>query len=236
MGTSGVNALLDGSSLPKGGASSGQPAWDNHETGIRNEIKRLQEEIKNLSRDDKLSSEQRARQKQALQEEIHSLNSELRQYKLQKRQEEVREKQDGAKPDAPEADKKAADKKETAENLRQFGSEKLGVIVTLSLSKDQVASLEKVRKHLEGRHRTADSREEKADLQKKLDNVPTDVWQKIVITEDSLKDPQGGGKFGTGVIYDRGHGPGKDDSRTSAPGNASVSQTGIFGNASFVLS
>lgn len=179
IGTIGMNAASNHNIQPKNNMV--KPAWDNQETGIRNEIKSLQEKLKNISRDDELSGEQKARQKQAIQEEIQSLNSELRQYQIQKRQEEVRRKQEEARPE-PKTDGGT----ENQGASRTFGSEKLGVIINISLSQDQVSGLEKVRKDLEGKQRTAYTDEEKEKLQGKIDNVSKDIGKKVVITEDAI--------------------------------------------------
>ncbi len=65
-----------------------QPAQDNYETDIRKQISNLQEKMKNISNNKEMSSEQKVKERQAVQEEIQNLNSELRQYQIQKRQEE----------------------------------------------------------------------------------------------------------------------------------------------------
>lgn len=235
MGTAGINALSNNSISPKGGISSGQSAWDNQETSIRNEIKRLQEEVKALSKDDKLSEEQKSRQKQALQEEIQSLNSELKQYQIQKRQEEVQKKQENAKPGNAKSDTRNTDKEDADEGRQIFGSEQLGVIITISLSNDQVSSLEKVRKDLEGKQRTASTEEEKEKLQQKIDNVSKDIGQKIVITEDSLKNGEAAGKFGTGIIgIDNKEDSEKDDSPWATGKKLFENQNEIFENVSVI--
>lgn len=98
--------------------SSKQPTLDSHESSLRKQITNLQEEMKTISNDKEMSDEQRTKKKQAAQEELQNLNSELRQYQMQKRQEEAAKKQEAAKEALKNANSKPAptddDKTKTA--------------------------------------------------------------------------------------------------------------------------
>ncbi len=232
----GMNASV-GSRIPsKSGMSSGQSAWDGRGSSIRSQIKRLQEEVKSVSKDDQLSEEQKSKRTQALQREIQDLNSQLRKQQLEKRQEELQKKQEKTTPDTQKAkvqgtetqkaeaqgtETQKADKKGTAEGQKMFGSEQLGVIITISLSKDQVSYLKNMQKDLEKQQKAAGSEEEK-------DNIR----HKIVFTEEGIKNTKKENKFGTGVILD---GKKAEDTHTQPERKISLNQNDPFGNVSVVI-
>lgn len=239
MGTTGMSTSLGGNIPSKSELSSGQSTWDSRGSNIRSQIKRLQEEIKNVAKDDKLSEEQKSKQKQALQQEIQDLNSKLRQHQLEKRQEEIQEKQEKEKTKA-DAQKDAeqavagqkAEEKDISDSQKMFGSKELGVIITISLSKDQVTYLKNMRKDLEKQQKAAGTEEEKENVRKRMENVSKGMSQKIVFTEDSLKTSQKDNKFGTGIILDEKK---EEDSRTMPGKKMIVNQNEPFENVSVVI-
>ncbi len=239
MGTMGMNASLKGSIPSQNDMSSGQSAWDSRGSSIRSQIKRLQEEIKSVAKDDKLSEEQKSKQKQALQQELQDLNSQLRQHQLEKRQEEIQKKQekeeakaDRQKETTQAASGQKADAKDTQEDQKMFGSEQLGVIITISLSKDQVTYLKNMRKDLEKQQKAAGTEEERENVRTRMENVSKGMGQKIIITEEGIKNSQKDNKFGTGVVLDEKK---EEDTRTLPGKKMIVNQNEPFENVSVVI-
>ena len=176
---------------PQTNTSSKQSSLDNYETKLRKEISTLQEEMKSISNDKKMTDDQKTKKKQAVQEEIQNLNTELRQHQIEKRQEEAAKKQEALKKASEEANKGTgidSDDENADQKPVVYGSEELGVLITLSNTKTQMTGMQKVRTSLEGQQRTAATEEEKADIQKKINNVSKGIGQKIVITEDTIAD------------------------------------------------
>lgn len=192
--------------------SSKQPALDNHESSLRKQITDLQEKVKTISNNQEMSEEQKTKEKQAAQEQLQNLNSELRRYQQQKKQEEAAQKQEDTKQAIKEVSEKSeVDKtvqtedgektektsgvsgsnaskieKDEEETPTLLGSKEAGVLVTLSSNKEQIADMGRIRTALEGRQRTAPTEEEKASLQEKIARVSSGIGKKIVITEDTI--------------------------------------------------
>lgn len=300
MSISGVSPSSRNSASPK------QSAPDNHETSLRKQITRLQEEMRTISNDKEMPDDQKSKKKQSVQEQIQNLNSELRQYQIQKRQEEAAKKQESIKQATENAGTKEtrnketntkdagikktgiketntkdagiketsvkdtgiketnvkdtgikeADIKETSakdtkikENKNDAavkdtgnssadtrpavsGSEESGVLISLSTAKEQMADMRKVRTSLEARQRTATTEEEKASLQKKIDNVTKSIGKKIVITEDTISSFRKTGKPGTGSIQGRENASKqKADAQKAYDENLDVlNRTGVINN------
>lgn len=186
MNIGGINASSQGNMPVQ------QPTQDSYETDIRKQISDLQEKMKNISNDKEMSDEQKVKEKQAVQEQIQSLNSELRQYQIQKRQEEAEKRQEEQKQAAENADMKA----EISQNQTGFGDKEAGVIISISTSKEQMTDMQRIRTDLEGRQRTAKTDEEKERLQKKINNVSRGIGQRIKITEDTISEFQEARKYG----------------------------------------
>lgn len=66
---------------------------DSYEINIKKQIHTLEEKMKAISNDDEKSAEQKAKEKQAAQEQLQNLNQELREYEIRKQQEESAKKQ-----------------------------------------------------------------------------------------------------------------------------------------------
>lgn len=176
-----------------------QSYQDNREKNLQKQIANLQEKVKNITYDKEMSAEEKSDEKKKLQEKMQSLNSELKQYQVQKQQEEDAKRQeesmktaenasptpgsvssngDDGKPKTDETDKKDSDN----DNARS------GVILSISNTKDQIAGMRKIRKDLEGRMRTAETDEEKSDLQKRINSVSKNMGEKIRKISDTITD------------------------------------------------
>lgn len=171
-----------------------QSSQDNYENDLRKQISDLQEKAKNIANDKDMSSEQKQKERQAIQEQIQDLNSELRKHQIEKRQEEAEKKQEEIKKAAEDANVSAKEDEEQKE--RVFGNKELGVIISLSNTKDQITDMKRIRTDLEGRQRTAQTEEEKEELQEKIVNISGGIGEKIKITEDTISDFQNSQKYG----------------------------------------
>ncbi|MCM1542111.1 MAG: FlxA-like family protein [Blautia sp.] len=167
--------------------SSKQLSLDTHESELRKQITNLREEKKSISNDKNKTNEEKKKEKQAVQEEIQSLSSELRQYQIQKRQEEAAKKQEALKEAAKdrEAGEQAAEE-EQIPAATIFGNEESGVLISLSATKKQIRGMSRTLNILKRKQGTAATEEEKADIQKKINNAARNIGRKITITEDSV--------------------------------------------------
>lgn len=177
--------------------SSKQPSLDNHESELRKQITTLREEKKSISNDKDKTSEEKKKEKQAVQEELQSLSSELRQYQIQKRQEEAAKKREALKEAAKkqEALKEAAKDRDAREKdtdeeqvpvTAVFGNEQSGVLISLSAARKQILGMNRTLNSLKRKQGTAVTEEEKADIQKKINNAAKNIGKKITITEGSI--------------------------------------------------
>lgn len=64
----------------------------------------------------------------------------------------------------------------------------MGVLVSLSTTKDQIEGMKKVRTDLEGKLRVASSDEERESLQEKINKLSEDMSAKIKETQDTISD------------------------------------------------
>lgn len=184
-----------------------QSYQDNREKNLQKQIANLEEKVKNITYDKEMSAEEKSDEKKKLQEKMQSLNSELKQYQVQKQQEEDAKQQAVQHAARLEASRKTAenvssnsdpvsnsgddDKRktdETDEKSSDRGNASSGVILSISNTKDQLAGMHKIRKDLEGRMRTAETDEEKSDLQKRIDSVSKNMGEKIRKISDTITD------------------------------------------------
>lgn len=70
----------------------------------------------------------------------------------------------------------------------------MGVILSLSGTKEQIAGMEKIRTDLEGKLRTAGSEEAKQSLQEKIDNLNADIDSKIQESREKIQESARGSK------------------------------------------
>lgn len=66
----------------------------------------------------------------------------------------------------------------------------MGVLISLSTTKEQIAGMKKVRTDLEGKLRTAESDEARESLQKRIDSLTEDIYEKVKETQDTISDDQ----------------------------------------------
>ena len=70
------------------------------------------------------------------------------------------------------------------------GSADMGVLISLSTTKEQIADMKKVRTDLEGKLRTAETDEARESLQEKIDNLTEDMYEKVKEAQDIISENQ----------------------------------------------
>lgn len=191
MSIAGIGSSQDSISFRKS-------SHDSYENNIKKQITALEEKMKTISSDDEIPAEEKKKERQAAQEQLQNLNQELREYQIRKRQEEAAKKQEATKEAlaAANTDKENKDNvksEDSAEDeelplYRGLSGEEAGIMITLSTTKEHLDGLVRVRKNLEGKQRTADTEEEKAELQKKINRVSRGIGQKVTNAKETVSD------------------------------------------------
>lgn len=179
-------------------SSVNQKTQDNFEKDIRQQITRLQDKMKSLDSDKEMTAEQKLKEKQSIQEQIKDLNSELKQHQLEKQQEEDAKKQEEAKK-AAESNTESTER----EIKTGLGNAEAGVMISLSATDEQIDSIRKIRTNLEGKLRTAETEEEKKNLQDKLGNVSKYMGKSIKKSVDVITDYRKSEKDEDGTVKKR---------------------------------
>lgn len=176
---------IAGISSSRGSINVKKSSHDSYEHNIKKQIDALEEKMKAISEDEEKPAEQKAKEKQAAQEQLQNLNQELREYQIRKQQEEAAKRQEAIKESL--ADTENADKDTIPPGLDGRES---GVMITLSSAQQQLAGMVRLRTRLEGKQRTAETEEEKADLQKKINNLSKGIGKKMVTAKDTISSYQ----------------------------------------------
>lgn len=182
MGIAGINSSY-------GSISINKSSHDSYENNIKKQINALEEKMKTISNDEEKPAEQKAKEKQAAQEQLQNLNQELKEYQIQKRQEEAQKKQEEAKEAAREAFE-AANETQKEPVAVGFNHKEAGVMISLSTTQTQLAGMVRLRTSLEGKQRTADTEEEKADLQKRINNLSGGIGRKTAAAKNTISNYQ----------------------------------------------
>ena len=150
-------------------------ATDSYSRNLQNQIADAQKQLQELSSNKDMSQEEKMAKQQELQQQISDLNMQLRQHQTEQR----REKQ-----------QKQSSFDDMIGGNQKTGVADTGVIISLSTTKEQIAGMKKVRTDLQGKLRTAQTEEEKADLQEKIDNITQNIGNKVKETQDTISDYQ----------------------------------------------
>jgi len=150
-------------------------ATDSYSRNIQNQIADAQKQLQELSSNKDMTQEEKTNKRQELQQQINDLNVQLRQHQMEQR----REKQ-----------QKQSSFDDMIGGKQETGAVDTGVIISLSTAKEQIAGMKKVRTDLQGKLRTAQTEEEKADLQEKIDNITKNIGDKVKETQDTISDYQ----------------------------------------------
>ncbi len=170
----GLSNGINGASTQIGQMGMNQMA-DSYSRNIQNQIADAQKQLQELSSNKDMTQEEKMTKRQELQQQISDLNVELRQHQMEQR----REKQQ----------KQSSFDDMIGEN-QKTGAVDTGVIISLSTAKEQIAGMKKVRTDLQGKLRTAQTEEEKADLQEKIDNITQNIGDKVKTTQDTISEYQ----------------------------------------------
>ena len=156
---------------------------DHYEENIQRQITSLEEKMESLSMDKVKTTEQKKIEKQEIQDQIQTLKSQLQQYRIQKQHREEAKRQAEANRTA---EQNASSNKVEKKGLGLSDAE-MGVILSLSGTKEQIAGMKKIRTDLEGKLRTAESEEVKQSLQEKIDNLNEDISNKIQESQEIIR-------------------------------------------------
>jgi len=150
-------------------------ATDSYSRNIQNQIADAQKQLQELSSNKDMTQEEKMTKRQELQQQISDLNVQLRQHQMEQR----REKQ-----------QKQSSFDDMIGGKQNTGAADTGVIISLSTTKEQIAGMKKVRTDLQGKLRTAQTEEEKTDLQEKIENITQNISDKVKETQDTISDYQ----------------------------------------------
>lgn len=175
-----------------------QSTQDSHEQNIQKQIVSLQEKMRDITYNNEMSSEEKNDEKKALQEQIQSLNSELKQYQMRKRREEAEKRQEEAARKQQEEAAKTEEAASASNTGEVFEEETVPFpepdasksILTNANTKEHLSNLQRIRNDLEGKLRTAESEEEKARLRKRISNVSKGMGVKVQKIKDTIADGQ----------------------------------------------
>lgn len=176
---------IAGISSSHGSINVKKSSQDSYENNIKKQINALEEKMQTISNDEDKPAEQKTKEKQAAQEQLQTLNQELREYQIQKQQEEAEKKQEAIKEALESADKTYEEPTSTG-----LTGKEAGVMITLSTTQEQLAGMVRMRNSLEGKQRTAETEEEKADLQKKIDNLSKGIGKKMTAAKSTISEYQ----------------------------------------------
>ena len=154
-------------------------ATDSYSRNIQNQIADAQKQLQELSSNKELTQEEKMMKRQEIQQQISDLNMQLRQHQMESRM-QAQQKNGNSFDDMLGG----------SQNTDTAGSADMGVLISLSTTKEQIAGMKKVRTDLEGKLRTAESDEARESLQKKIDNLTEDIYEKVKETQDTISDYQ----------------------------------------------
>lgn len=157
---------------------------DNYEKNIQGQIVGLEEKMESLSTDQAKTTEQKKIEKQEIQEQIQTLKSQLQQYRIQKQHREETKRQTAAN----RATEQTASSDKVEKKSIGLSDTEMGVILSLSGTKEQIAGMKKIRTNLEGKLRTAESEEVKQSLQEKIDNLNEVIGSKIQGSRETIQE------------------------------------------------
>ena len=181
-------------------------ATDSYSRNIQNQIANAQKQLQELSSNKDMTQEEKMTKRQELQQQISNLNMQLRQHQTEQR----REKQ-----------QKQSSFDDMIGGNQKTGVADTGVIISLSTTKEQIAGMKKVRTDLQGKLRTAQTEEEKADLQEKIDNITQNIGDKVKETQDTISDHQNAEQDKTDKTLDK-----KEDEKESGTNSVSEEENG----------
>lgn len=150
-------------------------ATDSYSRNIQKQIADAQKQLQELSANTDMSLEEKTKRRQEIQQEISDLNLQLRQRQIEQRREKQQQQSS--------FDDLIGGKQKT-------GAADTGVIVSLSTTKEQIAGLKKVQTDLQGKLRAAETEEERASLQEKIDQITNGISEKAKEMQETISNAQ----------------------------------------------
>ena len=167
---------INGVNLQMAAFGMGQAA-DSYSRNIQNQIANAQKQLQELSSNTELSMEEKKNKKQEISQEISNLNIQLRQHQMETRK-QAQQKNSNSFDDMLGG----------SQNTSTAGCADMGVLISLSTTKEQIADMKKVRTDLEGKLRTAETDEARESLQEKIDNLSEDMFEKAKEAQDTISE------------------------------------------------
>ena len=165
---------------------------DSYSKNIQNQIADAQKQLQELSSNKDMTQEEKMTKRQEIQQQISDLNMQLRQHQMEIRMQVQQRNGNGFDEMLGEN-----------QNTDTAGNANMGVLVSLSTTKDQIAGMKKVRTDLEGKLRTATTDDEKASLQEKIDKLTADMSEKAKEIQDTISDYRKAEKDETEKMQDK---------------------------------
>lgn len=150
-------------------------ATDSYSRNIQKQIADAQKQLQELSANTDMSLEEKTKRRQEIQQEISDLNLQLRQRQIEQRREKQQQQSS--------FDDLIGGKQKT-------GAADTGVIVSLSTTKEQIVGLKKVQTDLQGKLRAAETEEERASLQEKIDQITNGISEKAKEMQETISNAQ----------------------------------------------
>ncbi|MDE5866034.1 MAG: FlxA-like family protein [Lachnospiraceae bacterium] len=169
---------INGANIQMGQMGLNQ-ATDSYSRNIQNQIVDAQKQLQELSSNKDMTQEEKMTKRQEIQQQISDLNMQLRQHQMEMRM-QAQQKNGNSFDDMLGGSQKAG----------TTGSADMGVLISLSTTKEQIAGMKKVRTDLEGKLRTVETDEARESLQKKIDSLTEDICEKVKETQDTISDYQ----------------------------------------------
>ena len=152
-------------------------AMDFYSRNIQNQIADAKKQLQELSSNKDLTQEEKMAKRQEIQQQISDLNMQLRQHQMEAKR-QTQQKNGNSFDDMIGG----------SQNTGTAGSANMGVLISLSTTKEQIADMKKVRTDLEGKLRTAETDEARESLQEKIDNLTEDMVEKAKETQDTISE------------------------------------------------
>ena len=177
------------------------------EADLKRQKSSIEKKLSAVSKDSKLSDEERDQEEMKLSEKLRSIEEEIRSASVSKNQEGENSSRNkravsaasDMKLSIDEDRKKSEDKSRedeekalAAEREAQEADLESGVIVSLSANKTMLENMEKVRTKMNGELLTADSDEEKEAIQKKLSRIESKMTSQVKEAKRNLDRYQAG--------------------------------------------
>lgn len=199
-------------------------ATDSYTKDIQNQIVDAQKQLQELSSNKDMTQEEKMMKRQEIQQQISDLNMQLRQHQMEMRIQ-------AQQKNGNDFDEMLGG----SQNAGTVGSADMGVLISLSTAKDQIAGMKKVRTDLEGKLRTATTDEERASLQEKINNLTEDMSEKVKETQDTISDYRKAEKDETEKTQDKESEKEDETNTNTTEQESSIDATSVIAESQLVV-